>query len=1132
MSDRSSRSFRALMTAQFFAAFNDNVFQAVAALLIVRWRGESASRELVALSGLVFALPFLLFSLAAGRLADRWSKARVVVWTKTADLGVVLLLLIGLFQSSVGFLFAGLFLLALQSTFFAPAKYGLLPELKGESQLSQANAQLNAATFVAILGGNVAGAFLTDRLWVVALLTGVGAVISVVAAFQIEKVPAANPEQVVRWNPLPDIGANWRLVRSDRTLFLSLLALSWFWFLGGVLHLNAFTYVKQVMGLSDAVSGLFLTAVVLGISVGSLIAGKMSKEKVELGLVPLGAVGVSLFTLDLYFAHASLVRTLIDAALLGGAAGFFVIPLTTLIQLRSPEKERGRILSTVNFFSFIAILCGSVFLWGASKLFRLDPAQVFFLLGALSCAAAVVVSCFIPQAPVRLFLYLLTNLVYRITVVGRENLPTKGPALLLPNHVSYADPFLIGGATSRWIRFMMFRGMYEVPWIRPFVRLMDVIPVSAKDRPKQIVAALQEARRRLENGHLTCLFAEGAVTRLAQTLGFRKGFERVVEGLNVPIIPVHLDRVWGSIFSFERGSFIWKMPRQVPYPVTLTFGAPLPATAKADEVRQAVLDLGAQAFERRLAGLKPLHQFFFRIARRQWTSPAMSDTSGLRFSYGRLATGALLMSRVLAKRLPPGKHVGVLLPSGCAGALANLALLFAGRVPINLNYSLGRNVVDQICREAGVTTLLTARKMLEALKWGDDERAVFLEDLPRPSKVKAVAAFLGFRLLPARVVEKLFAPASDAAPEDLATLLFTSGSTGTPKGVMLTHKNIHANLQGFQETFQLTATDNILGVLPFFHSFGFTATLWLPLVSGCRVSYHRSPLEPVAIKKVVKEEKVTVLLATPTFLQMWMKKLAKQDVATLRFALTGAEKLNLNFAKEFTDALGVPIIEGYGATELSPVACVSVLSVTHATEYQIGNKPGKVGRPLPGVSIKIVDPETGRRLPDGKAGLLLVKGPNVMKGYWNQPEKTADVVRDGWYVTGDIASIDDDGFVEITDRLSRFSKIGGEMVPHMLVERKLWELSGEPEAQFLVLSLPDERKGEKLAVLYFNLRQSLDQLLARLVAVDIPKLWVPDRRMFFPLDAWPTLASGKLDMVKAKSLLKAQSGEAAPGAQS
>jgi acyl-[acyl-carrier-protein]-phospholipid O-acyltransferase/long-chain-fatty-acid--[acyl-carrier-protein] ligase len=1117
---KNDRSFLALMATQFLGAFNDNVFQIVIALLITHWMSAEKARSLVAISGGVFAAPFLLFSLGAGRLADRWSKARVVVVAKTVDLVVVALLLAGLFMKSVPVLLTGLFLLGTQSAFFSPAKYGLLPELKEESHLPAANALLNVASFTAILLGTVAGTFLTQHILAVALLAGVVAIASLAAAFAIEKVPPANPTQPLQWNPIPDLSENWNLIKGDKALRLSLLATGWFWFMGGVLHLNMLVYVKQIMGLSDKVSGVLLIALVIGIAVGSVLAGRLSRQKVELGLVPLGAVGLSFFTLDLYFSHAAFYRTLGDVLLLGISAGVFIIPLNTLVQIRSPKEQRGRILATGNFLSFIAILLSSGFLWLMSGAFHADPAQIFLVLGLLSIAATVAIVTFLPQALVRLGLFLLTNLIYRIRVVGQEHIPSTGPALIIPNHVSYVDPFLVGGATSRWVRFMMFRDMFELPWIHPFVKFMDVIPISPTDSPKRILASLLQARTRLEEGHVVCIFAEGAVTRLGQTLGFRKGFERIVKGLNVPILPVHLDRVWGSIFSFERKKFIWKMPRQIPYPVTVSFGAPLPSGANSEDVRQAVLELGSRAFEHRLTELKPLHQFFFRQARRQWTTEAMADTTGARLSYGRLATGSILFSRTLRTVLPADKNVAVLLPPGVAGAVANLALLFDGRVPVNLNYSLGRGVIDQICRDAGVTKIITARKMLEALKWGDDPRMVFMEDLPRPGKMAGALAFAGFKILPARWIEKIVVPRSNTKITDLATLLFTSGSTGTPKGVMLTHANIHANIQGLQETFQLTAKDTIFGVLPFFHSFGYTATLWLPLLAGCRAVYHRSPLEAVAIKKFIKEERPTVLLSTPTFLQMWMKKFAREDLTSLRFVLTGAEKLHLAFAKEFTETLGVPILEGYGTTELSPAACVSVLSVRHATENQTGWKPGKVGRPLPGVTVKIVDPATGERLADGRPGLLLVKGPNVMAGYWNQPEKTAEVLKDGWYNTGDIARVDEDGFVEITDRLSRFSKIGGEMVPHMLVEEKLGELSGEPEARFLVLSTPDEKRGERLVVLAHALQQKVETLLEKLEKSDMPKLWVPDKRSVFLLDAWPALATGKVDLVKAKEIVE------------
>jgi len=314
--------------------------------------------------------------------------------------------------------------------------------------------------------------------------------------------------------------------------------------------------------------------------------------------------------------------------------------------------------------------------------------------------------------------------------------------------------------------------------------------------------------------------------------------------------------------------------------------------------------------------------------------------------------------------------------------------------------------------------------------------------------------------------------------------------------------------------------DTIVGALPFFHSFGFTGTIWFPLMGGFPVVYHRSPLEAAAIQKVIREHRATVTMSTPTFLQMWMKKFRKEDVATLRFVVAGAEKLREQVARDFVDKYGIPILEGYGATELSPVACINVMDVKEKHTSQLGSKPGKVGRPLPGVSVKVVDPETGVLRNAGEAGMLLVKGPNVMNGYWNNPEQTANVMRDGWYVTGDIAAIDEDGFVQITDRLSRFSKIGGEMVPHMLIEERLFELSAEPESRFLVTSISDEKKGESLVVLYFNYQGSVSDLVEKMKNTEVPKLWIPEIRRFYTLKEWPTLGTGKVDMAKARKLAR------------
>ena len=309
-----------------------------------------------------------------------------------------------------------------------------------------------------------------------------------------------------------------------------------------------------------------------------------------------------------------------------------------------------------------------------------------------------------------------------------------------------------------------------------------------------------------------------------------------------------------------------------------------------------------------------------------------------------------------------------------------------------------------------------------------------------------------------------------------------------------------------------SATGRLLGVLPFFHSFGFTATLCLTGTLGMGVAYHPTPLDTEAVGRLVRDYGVTFLLTTPTFLQLYLRGCAPEDFGSLRVVMAGAEKLPERLAQAFEEKFGIRPLEGYGCTECAPVVAVNTRDFRSAGFRQVGAKPGKIGHPVPGLSVRIVDPDTRRPLPDGEAGLLLVKGPNIMKGYLGRPDKTAEVLQDGWYATGDIASVDSDGFIEITDRLSRFSKIGGEMVPHVRVEEKLHELAGAEGQVFAVTGVPDEKKGERLAVLHILPDDQLRVCLERLAQADLPNLWKPRAEHFIRVEAIPVLDTGKLDL--------------------
>jgi acyl-[acyl-carrier-protein]-phospholipid O-acyltransferase/long-chain-fatty-acid--[acyl-carrier-protein] ligase len=378
--------------------------------------------------------------------------------------------------------------------------------------------------------------------------------------------------------------------------------------------------------------------------------------------------------------------------------------------------------------------------------------------------------------------------------------------------------------------------------------------------------------------------------------------------------------------------------------------------------------------------------------------------------------------------------------------------------------------------------------------------------------------------LPARWLEKALGQQSSAGLDDLATVIFSSGSTGDPKGVLLTHFNIGSNIEQIGQTFMLHGRDRLLGVLPFFHSFGFTVTLWLPAVLGVGVVYHPNPLDLTAISGLARHYRITFLLATPTFLQAYVRRCSPEDFGSLQYVLVGAEKLPERVALAFEDRFGIRPLEGYGCTECAPVLAVNTRDFRAPGFRQVGAKRGKIGHPLPGVSVRVVDPDTLEHLPVDQPGLLLVRGPNVMQGYLGRPDKTAEALRDGWYVTGDIAALDEDGFLTITDRLSRFSKIGGEMVPHIKVEDKLHELAGATEQSFVVTGVPDGKKGERLVVLHTLPAEKLKECLEKLTRADLPNLWIPRDNQFFHVDGFPHLGTGKLDLRKIRDLAVQLSG--------
>lgn len=1124
---------------QFLGAFNDNVCKIVVTFLTIRifqtqppaWLGQGdATVTGAALVGAIFILPFLLFSGYAGHLADACSKRSVLIWMKWLEVFAMAAMVPALILASRGEsipILTVLFLMAVQSTFFSPAKYGIVPEALPDEDLSRANGLLEMSTFVAIVLGTVFGGELYeswqgDPWFTGGLLTAI-AIAGTVASYGIPRTPAAKSSSRFSWNPLNEVAKGTSRLLRDRNLAMTVVGISFFWFVGALVQLAVLPLGLKELGVGEAAATRLFTALAIGIGLGSLAAGRLSGDKIELGLVPVGAFGMGVFSLAIVWAVPSYWMCAASLAMLGFAGGWFAVPLNALLQQKPAGDEKGRILATNNVANTVGILAASAILYWLGDVAGLSASNILAIAGVVTLLSTIYLMTILPDFAVRFVLWMLCHTIYRIKIVGRPNIPLRGPALIISNHISMIDGALVGASVQRFVRFLVYGPHFRQPGIHWLMKRLHAIPVTAGSK-SEVIAALDRARAELEAGHVVCIFAEGAVSRTGNLLPFKRGFEKIVAGLDVPIIPVYLDRVWGSVFSFKRGRFFWKMPERFfrPRPVTVAFGKALPSTTTATDARLAMMELGTEAMTHRRHPSHLLHTEFIRSAKRRWRQPAMADSTGQKLTFGRALVGARLLARVIGRRTQGQTHVGLLLPASVGGALANISTLMAGKVPVNLNFTIGREAMQAAIAQAGITTIVTSKRFLTKASIEELPGMVFLENLREEiSGFSKLMALVTSRVLPASILQRRHRHGKHT--QSVATIIFSSGSTGIPKGVVLTHANVLANVDSLDQIFPMEPSDCFIGVLPFFHSFGFTGTMWFPLLQGSSVVYHPNPMDAKTVGELAGEYRASMLISTPTFCNAYLRRCTPEQFAHLKYAIVGAEKLREPLATAFEQQFGISLLEGYGCTEMAPVVAVNRPDIAYGKDKQTGAKFGSVGHPIPGVAAKIVDQETGEGPLFGKPGLLLVKGPNLMTGYLAQAEKTAEVIRDGWYVTGDIAMMDEDGFIFITDRLSRFSKIGGEMVPHIRIEEAINGILGEMCSA--VTAVPDSTRGERLVAFHTKTDLSASELWDKLCETELPRLWLPKREHVIHIPEIPTLGTGKTDLRRLRQMALELAGE-------
>lgn len=1127
-----SQAFGWVNATQFFGALNDNIFKALLQMFLIAMLPNSKGTTL-ALATILFSLPYVFLTPYAGFLADRFSKKIITVILKYAELGIMLLSCVAFLVGSRFMLYALLFLMSAQSALFSPTKYGILPELVPEERLTKANGLLVMMTFIATILGTAAApaiSFVTNT-WFgsINIAYGIAAIVCVIIAsvgiftsHQVWNTRAANPTISPDYLFLRKLWHTFMWVKKDKNLLVAVLATAFFSMLAGFMQINLIDYGMDCLGLDEKESSFMFFYSAIGIATGAYLAGRLSKRNIEFALIPAGSflILISLLFLGFISTPKFIVVVCVLVFLAGLGAGLFIVPLDTFIQIAMPTKTRGEGLALNSFLSWVGIALAGVFMFIFDKislppnggfLFFVIPAGILFIFS----------QHYLKDFFFRFCVSLIVRMAYKVRTIGIENVPVNGPAVLIVNHASYMDSLLLCATTRRRIRFLMSRDIYERwRWCRPIFRMYGVIPVDDRSSPRQVAMAIREARKALDDGFMVCIFAEGGITRTGTIRAFKSGFARILRGTNYPIIPIYLGGSWGTIYHYYQGQLVRKWFRMslMRYRVTVMFGKPLPSTTDAFHVRRAVMELSCDYFNSRKEEHKSLGKSFISEARRNWFGYAADDTLGMKVTYGKALIASVALARAISPRVQEDKHIGILLPTSCAGMIANITAALLGRSAVNLNFTTSKQAFAHSIEQCGMHVIITSRKFVERFPHYEisEEKLVFIEDILRglTTKVKLSCA-----LAAAFYPLKWMVPATaKTEADDVAMILFSSGSTGEPKGVMLSHHNVLSMIESLRMMLATTPDDHICGTLPLFHSFGIMGCIWYPLLKHVRVTMHPNPLDAQAVVDIVRNQKSTMIFGTPTFLSIYARKATREDFKTLRFILAGAEKLKESLIKLYEERYGVRPYEAYGATELSPGIAVSVPHGTGGGIVQEGWKTGRVGLPCPGIAMKVLDPDTGAEMAPGEPGLLYLKGPNVMLGYLQREDLTSEVLKDGWYCTGDIAFIDDDGFVGLTDRLSRFSKIGGEMVPHVGVEEALLNVCGLSGQVLAVTGVPDERKGEKLVVLYTPECGSGDWLYEALESAEIPNLWKPAKSEYYPVEAIPLLGSGKIDLSGIKKL--------------
>ena len=1070
----------------------------------------------------MFYGPYLLLFPIAGFLADRFGKGKVIAWSSLGYVAgaivIGVLWTVGLPDIAIWFVLLVSSSVALGS----PARYGVVKEMFGTEHLATGIAHMFTVMLAGALIASVGVISLYNEsatllgvdylLWI---FVGV-AVLSAVSAFFIPKTGRERESLQIR-SPGRIFHATWYISLSR----VIIIGLAVFWGLAQVFVLlsqslssEGFLYVVR--------NGLVFSAV--GMMFGGYLAARSSHQFIEVGLIPVSVFGCGVCAFFIPMVeNPILIRMLY--AFLGLFFGALGTVLNSLLLQYSRPASTGRIVAVSNMVTMLFLIFVVAFEAALLEFTHIDRETFLFVFSLFLLAAFVWAFIRFPQSLLRTMFRAYYVFRYNLKVIGNENIPIEGPVLLLGNHTSAIDWILLQMASPRPLRMAMNEDKSEHGISRWVLKLLGAIRINRRN-PEP---AMAEIRKALLHGEAVVIFPEGELAKSCNIGRFSIDYSSAVKDTSARLIPFYIQGVWGSKYSYadESVNFGEKLTRIV----SIAFGKEFPLDTDPAKLRNILRELSMTAWAKSLSYYPTIVPFWLKAMKHRVRhrvaiySPLGNHLTG----YG-LMQQVLIYAHALGKVAKKEERVGFMLPPSPEGISLLLGIWTAGKTSVNLNYTSGLDTILKCIERSEIKTVLTSWEFLnklqrrgqDYLKIGTVCKLICIEDLEKlVNPIYRVFAFASAALLPARTINFLFA--KSVKPDDTAVVLFSSGSEGMPKGVMLSHRNLVSNTQQSNSIFNIRRNDVILEELPIFHSFGLTVTTLMPLFEGVPLVTCSEPTDVKTMARVCAEFRVTILVGTPTFLRAvginrWVHPMCFKH---LRLVLSGAEKLRSEIRDLFARKFKKEIYEGYGCTETAPLATFNtedVLLDDFLTTDPRFN-PKSVGMAIPGIGVKIIDPETNEELPQGEEGMILIGGCQVMKGYLKDPERTKSVILEinghRWYKTGDKGYLDKDGFVIIVDRYSRFAKLGGEMISLGAVEAKLNDTELLLGMDYVIIAIPDEVKGERIVLLYAGDKEA-DELLRELRKSGMPQMMIPGAA--FKLDAIPKLGSGKADFTTAKKI--------------